>query len=265
MHSVALRFSYLSMFEMIKYDWATRSLTTRDNPFSTGDYAGLTKKLAQIGRDNGIVCNQSHAPFPSYASGIMDYLKRAIECTAIAGGEICVIHPDNYKGAKENAEFYFELLPFAKEYGVKIATENMFCFDKEKDIALPAACSHHDDFLAHLEAVNDPYLVACLDIGHAAMAGLDTSPEEMIRTLGNSIEALHVHDNDLRHDKHQIPFSMNIDFEKVIAALKKIGYKGYITLEADSFAKAFSADSAEECAASLSCAARRLADMFERA
>lgn len=45
----------------------------------------------------------------------MPYLKRAIECTAEAGGAICVIHPANNKTAEENAQMYFELLPFAKE------------------------------------------------------------------------------------------------------------------------------------------------------
>ena len=116
----------------------------------------------------------------------------------------------------------FELLPFAKDHGVKIATENMWNWNKETDEAAPAACSHHDNFLAHIKAVNDPYLVACLDIGHAEMRGLDTSAEKMIRTLGDSLQALHLHDNDRWHDSHQIPFSMEIDFEKVVKALKDI-------------------------------------------
>ena len=158
---------------------------------------------------------------------------------------------------------YSELLPFAKEHGVKIATENMWSWDKEKDIASTASCSHHDDFLKHIEAVNDPYFVACLDIGHAEMRGLDTTAEKMIMTLGEHLQALHIHDNDLKHDSHQIPFSMDIDFDTVIRALKKVGYKGYCTLEADTYLSAYNKDNVFEGVKELSRAARRFSDMFE--
>ena len=49
---------------------------------------------------------------------------------AEAGGKICIIHPDNDKSAAENAEMYLELLPFAKDCGVKIATEKMCIRDR---------------------------------------------------------------------------------------------------------------------------------------
>ena len=254
-----------SMFSMVQSNYATRTVSPTTHPLSSTEYASYVKKLKQIGLDNGIVCNQSHAPFPSYCEGMIDYLKRAIECTAIAGGEICIIHPDNYKSAEQNAEMYFELLPLAKEYNVKIATENMWNWDREAGQALPAACSHHDDFAAHIKAVNDPYFVACLDIGHAEMKGLDTDSESMIHALGDSLQALHIHDNDMWHDSHQIPFSMQIDFEKMVKALKDIGYKGYFTLEAVSYlnSEGYTADNAFEGIKKMADAARKLADMFE--
>ena len=51
-------------------------------------YLEFARKLKRIGRDNGIECNQSHAPFPVMKKEIHSYLKRAIECTAEAGGKI---------------------------------------------------------------------------------------------------------------------------------------------------------------------------------
>ena len=72
-------------------------------------------KLKKIGLDNGIVCNQSHAPFPCSDKTIHSYLKRAIECSAIAGAQYCVIHPKNYDSPVGNKELFLELLPFAKE------------------------------------------------------------------------------------------------------------------------------------------------------
>lgn len=225
----------LSMFDMARINWESRTIIDKPHPLNGKDYVAFVKRLRKIGEDNGIHCNQSHAPFPSLVNGMKDYIKRAIECTAIAGGEICIIHPDNNQSAEQNAEFYFELLPLAKEYGVKIATENMWNWESGAKTASPAACSHHDDFVKHIKAVNDPFFVACLDIGHAEMAGLDTSAEKMIYALGDSLQALHIHDNDKLGDSHQIPFSMSIDWNVVARALKGANYKGYLTLEADRY------------------------------
>ncbi len=257
-----------SMCEMARYDWNKKEIIKNGHPLQSSNYVAFAKKLKQIGSDNGIVCNQSHAPFPSYLKEVRDYLKRAIECSAIAGAKICVIHPCNDLSAQENAEFYQTLLPFAKDHSIKIATENMWNWDYGKtDVALPAACSHHDDFLAHINAVNDDSFVACLDIGHAEMRGLNTSAEQSILTLGNSLQALHIHDNDKHYDSHQIPFSMNIDFEKVVRALKKIGYNGYFTLEADAYLSScgYTPENVFEGIKNLAASAKKLADMFEQA
>lgn len=252
-----------SMFSMCRYDWGTKSVFETDHPLCKNDYLAFARRLKQIGLDNGIVCNQSHAPWPSYSAGVRSYYKRAIECTAEAGGSICVIHPDNYKSAEENAEMYLELLPFAKDCGVKIATENMYDWDSEKNEAIFAACATPQDFNAHLDAVNDDSFVACLDIGHAEMKGLGTSATEMIAALGNRLGALHIHDNDKWHDSHQIPFSMNINFTEVVEALKKIEYKGDFTLEASGLLKAYTKENVFEGMQKLADSARKLAIMFE--
>ncbi len=252
-----------SMFDMCKYDWGNRCMLDNDHPLFGNNYLAFARKLKQIGLDNGIVCNQSHAPFPTYCDAIRSYCKRAIECTAEAGGKICIIHPQNNKSPEENAEMYFELLPFAKECGVKIATENMWNWDDDKDEASPAACSDPASFNAHLDAVNDSFLVACLDIGHAEMRGLGTNAVEMIKALGPRLAALHIHDNDGWHDSHQIPLSMGIDFEAVVKALKAIGYKGDFTLESDRYLGGRSGEEVFDGLKDMAAAARKLADMFE--
>ena len=253
-----------SMFSMCRYDWEKKCLLPNDHPLAGSDYLKFARKLKQIGLDNGIVCNQSHAPFPTYCDEVRSYYKRAIECTAEAGGEICVIHPDNYKSAEENAEIYMELLPFAKECNVRIATENMWAWDNEKNQATFSACATPEDFNAHLDAVNDEYFTACLDIGHAEMKGIGTSAVEMIKALGNRLSALHIHDNDRWHDSHQIPFSMNVDFDEIVKALKEVNYKGYFTLEAEQYMNAFTKENALDGVKNLQKAVRKLADMFEK-
>lgn len=253
-----------SLFSMCQYDWETHSFLKNNHPLSGESYLSFVRKLKQVGLDSGIVCNQSHAPvLNSFCKGYLSYLKRAIECTAEAGGQICVIHPDNNKSPEENAEMYFELLPFAKECGIKIATENMWNWDSERDQSAFAACATPESFCTHLNAVNDDAFVACLDIGHAEMRGSDTSAVKMIKSLGEKLQALHIHDNDQWHDSHQVPFSMKIDFNAIVIALKEIGYNGYFTLEANQFLKDYTNENIFDGIKQLSNAAKRLADMYE--
>ena len=193
----------------------------------------------------------------------MPYLKRAIECTAEAGGEICIIHPDNNKNAEQNAEMYAELLPFAKSCGVKIATENMWNWNRAKDESSFAACATGEDFKKHIDIINDDFFVACLDLGHAEMRGSGDGAVNMIRALGYRLQALHIHDNDRWHDNHQIPFSMNIDFGAIVKTLKEINYQGYFTLEADAFLKDYHASDVFDGVVKLKESAKKLADMFE--
>ena len=252
------------MFAMCKYDWEKRALFENNHPLASSNYLAFARKLKQIGLDNGIVCNQSHAPFPSAVREIRSYFKRAIECTAEAGGKICIIHPENNKSAQENAEMYFELLPFAKEHGVKIATENMWNWDDSKDESSFAACATSESFVEHIDAVNDEFFVACLDIGHAEMRGSGSGDAEMIRALGSRLQALHIHDNDKWHDSHQIPFSMSIDFNAVVRALQDIDYQGYFTLEADRYLHDFNEENVFEGIKNLAASAKKLADMFKK-
>ena len=251
-----------SMFSMAPYHYAERRILMGDHPLQVGDYRAFAKNLRRIAEEHGIVCNQSHAPFPSNSEEVIPYLLRAIECTAIAGGKVCVIHPVNTSTAEENAALYARLLPFAEECGVKIATENMWNWDNERKEALPAACSHHEDFRRHIEVVNSPYLVACLDIGHAEMRGLHTTAPEMIRTLAPYLAALHVHDNDGHHDSHQLPFTMSLDWEAIIRALAEADYQGDMTLEADRYLAAYTKDTVAEGVRNMYAAAARLREMF---
>lgn len=251
-----------SMFQMGLYDWKAEVCVSTDHPLCGRNYLQFARQLRKIGEDNGIRCNQSHAPFPVKCKQIRDLLPRAIECTAEAGGEICVIHPDNDKTAEENAQMYLELLPFAKSCGVKIAAENMWNWDDKTGYSVFAACATAEDFLKHLNVVNDDYLVACLDIGHAEMKGSGSGAVNMICALGSKLQALHIHDNDLRYDSHQIPFSMDIDFEAVVQALKTINYKGWFTLEADTYLSDFTAENVFSGVQNMADASRRLVRMW---
>ena len=152
-----------SMFDMCRYDSVTKLAIETGHPLTGSQRLAFARRLKQIGLDNGITCNQSHAPFSCNYPCVRSRLKWAIECTAEAGGKICVIHPQTNQSAEVNAEMYWELLPFAKECGVKIATENMWDWDVVKDESSFAACATGEDFLKHLERL-EKYDNTYLDI-----------------------------------------------------------------------------------------------------
>ena len=97
------------------------------------------------------------------------------------------------------------------------------------------------------------------------MRGLDTDAPTMIRTLGDSLAALHIHDNDQWKDSHGLPFTMKINFDAVIKALKEINYKGDLTLEADTYLRNHTEENAFEGVLEMARVARRLAEMYENA
>ena len=253
----------LSLFSMGRMDYSTGKVRHVGHPLEGREGLSFVRELRRVADAAGIVCNQSHAPYPVDCPEIREMLPRALEYTAEAGGKICIIHPDNYKSAEANAAMYRELLPIAKSFGVKIAAENMWLWDKIEDHAVFAACSNQADFVTHINAVNSPDFVACLDIGHAEMRGLGTSAPDMIRALGTRLQAIHLHDNDRWHDSHELPFTMEIDFAAVADALRTAGYAGEITLEADAYFRNHRDVPAETLIANMAAAARRFAAMVE--
>lgn len=252
-----------SLFDMIDYDWDTGVMRRGRQATASDGYLAYARHLKQVGLDNGIVCNQSHAPFPSLWPNVKDYLKRALECTAEAGGECCIIHPMNEASVEKNTEMYNDLLPFAKACGVRIATENMWCWNDEENHARSAACSDPSSFNAHLDAVNDMFFVACLDIGHAEMFGLGTNAPQMIRALGSRLFALHIHDNNLHDDCHWLPGYGKIEYDAVLNALKDVDYKGYFTLEANAHLDNCNEFDYQDKITEMSRVARNLADRFD--
>jgi len=205
-------------------------------------YAEKAENLRRVADDLGIVCNQTHAPFPSvlpddevYSKKTFKAIVRSLEVTSILGGKLCVVHPWNNFSPEENAAFFKTLEPYAKDFGVKIALENMWNWNSAEKHAAPAACSDGENFLKHLSLLDENVFCALVDVGHAEMAGLNTSAETMVKQLGKRVLGIHLHDNDCVHDNHTLPFIMNINYGGLIAALKEIDYAGDITLEAGNF------------------------------
>ena len=101
-----------------------------------------------------------------------------------------------------------------------------------------SVCSRAWEFCELIDTVDSPWLVGCLDIGHASLMGANIPL--FIKTMGaNRLQALHIHDTDFVHDSHTMPFIQKIDFHPIMLALKGVGYRGDITFEAGTFFQNF--------------------------
>ena len=209
--------------------------------FTSDDYLKNAKKLKEYADKLGIRCTQTHSIFPLYHPSFeldetnrrVIYTNRILEISKILGAENCVVHPINNFDEQRNYEFYQKFLPTARKLNINIATENMWNWDEGH--ASLAACSNHNNFKALLDLVSDNHFVACVDVGHAEMYGLETSAPLMIETLGHYVKCLHLHDNELHYDRHNLTLTEKIDYDLILDALARINYQGNITFECDGF------------------------------
>ncbi len=232
-------------------------------------YLEKLKAVKAIADSYGVKFNQTHAPFGSFKEGDDTYnewvkplIIKSIEATSILGAEYMVVHPFYVSVDKKqaNMEFFRSLLPHAKKHNVKLALENMFGWDPEKDVLIKNVCSDAEELIDYVDSLDSEYAVVCLDVGHCGLVG--ESAPDMIRKLGKErLRCLHIHDNDGITDLHTIPFSRSIDFNEITKALNEIGYEGDMTLEADAFYKGFPVELYGDVLILLSKTARYLAKM----
>lgn len=206
-------------------------------------------ELRKRAESKGVVFAQAHAPAPSsdrdeaISEKIFHNIRRTLRNASYLGIPIVVVHPCQHltfckEGVPEllyeyNMKFYNALKPYAEEYGVKIALENMWQYIKGNNID-HSTCSRPDEFIKYYDPLDKNVFTCCLDIGHTFLVRED--PAAFIKKLGaDRLGCLHVHDVDGINDSHTMPFYGNINWDSVCSALKDIGYRGNFTYEANSF------------------------------
>lgn len=211
-------------------------------------------ELKKIADSYSVTFEQAHAPFPSAREGntkynekMLDILKRSLEISGALDAKICVVHPVQFseRQFEQNMELYHKLEPYAADYGVKIAVENMWGWDNEAQKTVPNVCSVAEDFNRYVDALNPEHFTACLDLGHCGLVGDNAG--HMIRQMGSRIGALHIHDNDNFHDSHSLPYLEEMDWNDILKALGEINYQGNFTYEVGNFLRAFPDDVVLSC------------------
>ncbi len=111
-----------------------------------------------------------------------------------------------------------ELMGYAKQFDIKLMLEN-----------IPSKKMQLNDFRYIVDRL--PGLGVHLDVGHAFITGGMECVSRFIRTFGERIAHVHVHDNNGEEDQHLGIGKGKINYEKVVEELRKIGYDKTITFE----------------------------------
>lgn len=207
----------------------------------------------------GLIISQTHGRGPGFKNipDEDDALVRnaRLDClaTSLLGAPVCVIHavstafhrdaePDFMR--RLNQDMFARILPFAKQYGMKVATETF------GDTLGGTCCDFFgnlDEFIQAYEQTcaegdNRDYFTVCMDTGHTNKATkFNQNPPvpEAIRRLGGVITVLHINDNNTAGDQHLLPFvdksgwplEGTIDWDETAEALREIGYDGVYNME----------------------------------
>lgn len=231
-------------------DFSMFRMNQDDNDIlNSADCKNHVAEMLNIAKSYGVTFEQAHAPFPSakekdvvYTEKMKDILKRSLEIAGALDAKICIVHPVQFSTNQfeRNMELYHSLEPYAADYGVKIAVENMWGWDNVAERIVPNVCSVAEDFNRYVDALNPEHFTACLDLGHCGLVGDNAG--NMIRQMGSRLGALHIHDNNNIDDSHSLPYLGVMDWNDILRALGETDYQGNFTYEVGDFLRAFPDD-----------------------
>lgn len=221
--------------------------------YSKGDDAVIEyySKLKEKADSLGIVIGQTHGKLPGFRNikaeddALIENTRLDLLATKALGSPVCVIHnatsiflgPDPDRELMQGLSFdmFSRMLPYAKENGIKIATETFGDAVRYSAVDFFGDINEFETAYANIKAVDEikDSFTICVDTGHSnkAMRYGNPKPGDVIRRLGKEVTCLHLNDNDTLTDQHKIPLSGTIDWDDVWNALDEIGYNGIYNME----------------------------------
>ena len=267
----ALEMAKATGVDAVDFNLLTGRYNCRDKSslYGKGDEA-VVEYFTEIKRyadELGLEICQTHGQIVGFKNikdeddALVENARLDLLATKTLGCDICVMHTTTtlYMGPDAprelmhhlNFDMFTRILPYAKQYGVRVATEtfgdaaNFKCVDFFGDI---------NEFLIgynKVKCVNDnaDWFGICVDTGHSNKAARFGNPSaaDVIRMCGKDIIALHLNDNDGLTDQHKTPATGNIDWTDVFSALEEVGFNGVYNLELNltHFGKNFEQEEAE--------------------
>lgn len=128
-----------------------------------------------------------------------------------------VMHPKNgitpLPTSDIGIERFKKIVEKAEKYNINLAIENQ-------------GNPEYIDYV--FKNIKSEKLCFCFDSGHENFY----SPSiDLLELYADKLKALHLHDNNGNEDTHELPFTGNVNWDKISAKLKSIDYQGAIALE----------------------------------
>ena len=233
-HVTEANYPVIEKLKKAGYDGVELPIFDVSNP---AHFAGIGKVL----KDNGLECtavtvlpDEAHnaiSPVAANRQGAIDHLKRVIECAHNAGVQtLCGPYYQvlgQFTGAfptetelNHAAEVHRAIAPVAQAAGVKCAIEALNRFESHLLNTMEQAASY-------VKRVDHPNFGTMYDTFHANIE--EKSPFAAIDTVFASGKLNHVH---ISENDRGTPGRGHINITEQIQHLKKIGYNGWMTIEA---------------------------------
>jgi sugar phosphate isomerase/epimerase len=227
---------------------------------SESEFVEYFTQLKKYADSIGLEISQTHGRLPGlknekeFDDALIENARLDCYATSLLGAPTCVIHAvttmNHWDATDEfmhelNFRQFSQILPFAKQYNVKVATETF------GDVHGGAKCDffgNNSELIKNYKLTKErlpeyaDYFTVCMDTGHTNKAtkfNNNPKPPQAIREIGSDITVLHLNDNNTEGDQHLIPFvSKNgwqitgtIDWDDTFDALDEIGYNGVYNME----------------------------------
>lgn len=157
------------------------------------------------------------------------YIEAGIETARALGSpvvSVCPGHTLHGQGIEDGWARLVDSLKRLSDYAARRAIR----------LALEPADRYETDLVQNTEQANrllqevgSDNLGVVLDVGHSQIVGED--PAAAVRALGPTLFHVHIDDTHGQRDDHLIPGQGIVDFGSFFAALKEVGYAGFLTAE----------------------------------
>ena len=167
--------------------------------------------------------------YEAFEAYMLPILQKEIGIVAKMNCPLAVIHlyfEESIENSRTgNIRLLSTLLPLLEEHRVTLAIENIF-----GPKAGEAHLSTAEHLLYYTNYFKNPYIGVCLDTGHAITR--QQHPVKMLKKLGETVKALHLHASVHGKDMHLPPALVNnVDWREFYDILLTIGYRGPFNME----------------------------------
>jgi hexulose-6-phosphate isomerase len=172
------------------------------------------------------------SPDPQTRQQAIEGVEQALHFAAVMGAEGVLVVPavvneqTDYKTAWDlSLQSLKHLVGVAKRLGVQIWVENVW----NRFLLSPLEFAAYIDELNHsANSDGDGIVGAYFDVGNILAYGY---PQQWIRLLGKRIKRVHL--KDFRINEHRFVYLLqgDVNWREVMAALREIGYDGWLTAE----------------------------------